>query len=492
MKKLKKGRKKKKKKKKESTKNLTSKKSLNKIYSKRMDSAKRSYEATKNKLKEELKKHRIENILTSLFISSIWIPNISSQVKHQFLYSIPLSIDSKDFKNQDENWDYDQFSSLLAAIYKLLPSFPTVEDYIPEPDWGEIKFYLKDNYYKMFYGNELSNVYEYLTLFEMVFGSYDNEFIKTINRSPINEMEAILRLQNFIIEKIDNKKISDYLDIHPGHIEIPTVTFFDQVSKFLSEINVKDLVSNEILQNYSQDIEAIRKEKLDWAAFGDKIITGQFLSFLFLIYKDKYFPVLPRRFTSILFDSWSKIFERHSKDIQNDEKILNVKVGSKLYKYFKKRVRTDAFFPVTSAIDLNGKPHHFLYNFSFISKDRLILINLLPLSYSAKQIEEYFEENISDLKESLNLASKQPVTLALHLSKENVEFQSKIEGKTLNPHIISVIPQVSTQIWGIKSKIKIPGTVMFLDGFLGIADEMDDVDDLSEFLDFYEKPLLSG
>jgi hypothetical protein len=51
-------------------------KSFEEMISKRMDSAKKSFFGFQKQLKSELKKYRLNNMLTSLFISSIWLPNI--------------------------------------------------------------------------------------------------------------------------------------------------------------------------------------------------------------------------------------------------------------------------------------------------------------------------------------------------------------------------------------------------------------------------------
>jgi len=249
-------------------------KSFEEMISKRMDSAKKSFFESQKQLKSELKKYRLDNILTSLFISSIWLPNISSQVKHPFIYLTLVSIDWQDFSQAEEPWDYEKFSSFLEKIYSLVPSFPSVEDYLPEPDWGEIKYCLENKYYKIFYGNELSNVYEYLTIFELVFCAYDENFIKDLERSPLREMKASLRLQDHILDNLKSQFDSVELDISTGHIEVPPQSFYKESLKYLFNLSVKSLVPLSVIETYSYDFTKNRVEEASWDSVGDRSKSG--------------------------------------------------------------------------------------------------------------------------------------------------------------------------------------------------------------------------
>ena len=456
------------------------------MISKRMDSAKKSFFESQKRLKSELKKYRLDNILTSLFISSIWLPNISSQVKHPFIYLTLVSIDWQDFSQAEEPWDYEKFSSFLEKIYSLVPSFPSVEDYLPEPDWGEIKYCLEDKYYKIFYGNELSNVYEYLTIFELVFCAYDENFIKNLERSPFGEMKASLRLQDYILDNLKSQFDSVELDISTGHLEVPTESFYKESIEYLSKLVVKSLVSPSILEIYSYDFSKTMVEEPNWDSFEDMIHSGAFLPYYFIKYDGQYFPLLPRRYTSVLFESWSKIFQYHYDELKIDEDAINFEISTKIYKFFKKRIMSSALFPVASAVTADGKPHSLIYDFAFISKDRLFLVKLLPPSYSSDQIEKCIDRNLSAYNESLQLIEKDPVTLALHLDRQNVQFQVNEDGKVLTPSLMIIIPQVSTSIFGVKFSKPIPGEIMFLDSFLGIVDEIDKVEEFSDFTDYVD------
>lgn len=458
-----------------------------KMFSEHMESGMKSFSESQNILKSELMKYSLDNILISFFISSLWLPNISSPVKHSFLYLILVTIDEKDFKQSGESLDYGKFSSFLKKIYGLLPSFPSVEDYIPEPDWGEIKYCIGNNLYKFFYGNELSNVYEYLSLFEIVFCAYDDKFIEILERSPLKEMKISLQLQDYIINNLRCEFDTNKLNINSGHIEIPSKKFYDSSLEFLSKLNAQSLVSPRILETFSYSFKGEKSNKFDWDSFGNMIHSGDFLSYYFIFSKGVYYPILPRRYTTVLFESWSKLFQMHYDKLKIDEDGINFKISTKVYKFFKKRIMTDSLFPVASAAFEGSRPHSLIYDFIFISKDRLILVKLLPPFYSRDQIEQFLERHLPQFTESLELIKKHPVTLALHLKKQNIQFHNSEDGKELIPKLIIIVPQVSTSIFGVEFNKSIPGKVIFLDSFLGMVDEIENVDDFSNFIDYLDE-----
>lgn len=456
------------------------------IISKQKDSEMRLFIDSQKEIRSELKKYSLKNILTALFISSIWIPNISSQVKHPYIYLILLSIDEQDFIEAEEPWGYDKFSSFLEKIYSLVPSFPSVEDYIPEYDWGDVKYCFDNINYKIFYGNELSNIYEYINIFEIVICAKDEVFVKTISRSPFHEMKISLILQDHILSNIDSCFDSAELSIQPGHTEIPCEKFFNESLKYINNLNLRSIVPHSILKTYSYDYQNNKINKPSWESFYKNISNGDFFLYYFIKYKDKYYPVLPRRYTVVIFESWSKLFQKNYSILNIDEDGINSAISVNFYKFFKNRIMTSTLFPAISAVEEDGNIHSLIYDFTFISKNKLFLIKLLPPSYSNEQIEQCLERNLPVYKQSLQLIKKIPITLALNLDRQNVQFQNNKDINTLTPILLIIIPQISTSISGVTFDKEFPGEIMFLDSFLGIADEVDNVEEFSDFFDYLQ------
>jgi hypothetical protein len=59
-----------------------------------------------------------------------------------------------------------------------------LEDYVPEADWGEIKYFHENKIYKIFYGGDLSNPYDYYYSFEILYGSFKKYYDQNLSRSP--------------------------------------------------------------------------------------------------------------------------------------------------------------------------------------------------------------------------------------------------------------------------------------------------------------------
>jgi hypothetical protein len=157
-----------------------------------MEKIKQSFQSIIQAISDLLRKYSVEDVAESLFISNMWLPNIASPVKHQLLTAIFAATKPEEFSAEDKIKTYGDFIAFLEQVYKLVPTFPSLEDFIPEPDWGNVKFHHEGENYKMFYGSELSNVHEYLILFQMLYEPYKRGYIEHASRSPTYELQSCL------------------------------------------------------------------------------------------------------------------------------------------------------------------------------------------------------------------------------------------------------------------------------------------------------------
>src|ERR1044071_9717038 len=104
----------------------------------------------------KFKQYSFDDIATALFTFSTWLPNIGSLVKLQFLYTTLESLRMMDFNEQSKIKEYDDFTDLCSQLMEGLPSFPSLEDYVPETDWGQIKYFYNNQFYRILYGSEFS------------------------------------------------------------------------------------------------------------------------------------------------------------------------------------------------------------------------------------------------------------------------------------------------------------------------------------------------
>lgn len=88
------------------------------------------------KLLTFLRQYSFDDLAKSFLAVSLWLPNISSQIKLQYMH-VALEAVSCELSLQDRIKTFDDFKAFCKELFKLIPDFPCLEDYLPEADWGE-------------------------------------------------------------------------------------------------------------------------------------------------------------------------------------------------------------------------------------------------------------------------------------------------------------------------------------------------------------------
>jgi len=455
-----------------------------------MDDLDTTFNSAVNTISNIFKKYSFQDVVTSLFVSDLWLPNITNPIKHQFLTAILVSLKPYEFSDSDVINSYDDFKNLLQVIYSHIPSFEIPEDYIPIPDWGCVQFYHEGRNFKIFYGNELSNIYDYLVLYQMIYIPFDKEYYNHTGRSPAKELQYCLKLQDDIISKINSQpSIEIFSELSPGHIVIPPQNFWEDVIKFYINYKPEQDFNEIFLKNYSIQSGTWPCEYLKCEVFHDMAFRGKVVPAFFILHEEQYFPILPRRYSSILFDSWSKIYKDNHYKIIKGNIPYSMHVGAELHRYIKARIDSNFISPLVSAVTTEGNPHEILFSTVFISKDRLIFVYVTNPNYSKQKTDAELTKIAPKLNEALKLISILPVTIALHLNRQNIQFQNKSEGKSLKPELFIVVPQVETQNLSLSIPKILQGNTrfMFMDHFLGIIDELENADMLASFIEYLEE-----
>lgn len=444
-------------------------------------------------IRSVLCEHSLKDVALSLLVSSLWLPNIASAVKYQLLYAIFLSTAKNKFSKKDKVRTYEDFKSFLNRIYFLLPEFPWIEDYVPEPDWGEIKFHHKDRDYRIFYGNEIGNVYDYLMLFQILYSSRDDDYLRLESRSPSQELQECLSLQDAIISGITTQPAGGKLDISPGDLQIPPENYWNQSTEFFQKLNVLEVISEEFVDHLACSPGSLPKNILNYDKFGALVFDGALLPYYFLKFDDLVIPILPRRFSSILLEEWARIFNKHEKEL-DDKDSYSKHLATQIYDFLKRRIRSNSLFPFVSAVTKDEKPQEIVFSSSFISKDRLILVYTPTPFSSGEDLGKRLSAAAPKLKEALDLIGSTSVTLGLRAHGQIVRYASDISGETLKPELFIVLSQTSTTMQRIPLSEELPGRTVFLDQFLGVFDEIEEIAEVAEFLEYLEEvePKLSG
>ncbi len=430
----------------------------------------------------------VYDVAASLFISCIWLPNIASPIKHQLLAAIFASFKPEEFSNSKSINNYSEFTNFLEKIHAVLPTFFMLEDYIPEIDWGDVKFYNDQKIYKIFYGQELCNVNEYLTLFQMLYLPFDEEYQTITSRSPSKELRYCLQLQDEIILAIDvQPKPENIKNISPGHMETPPIQFWEKTLEFYKNFDLTKKYDAAFIGEYSIKLGSYPADFLNCDKFQEKAYAGKVLPKFFINHKEKYYPILPRRYSSILFDSWSLIFKNNHRKVVSDRISYRHRLEAELYGYIKTRIQCGFLEPMVSALMPDRKPHKLIFSLAFISKNKLILVYVTNPCVSAQNTIVELNNISADLQEAVELVRMRPNTLALHLDRKDVQFNSGDKELSLTPELIVVIPQTSTSIESINLPNTFPGRLFFMDHFLGIIDELNNPETFSSFIEYWDE-----
>lgn len=249
-------------------------------------------------MKKLLLSYSIDDLARSFFVLDLWLQNIASPIKIEYLYSALEAI-QRDLSKEGQIKSYKDFETFCKKLFELLPSFSMLEDYMPEADWGEIKYFFNNKFYKIFYGASLDNIYDYYYAFEIIHEGLEKEYAKIIKRSPLRELEFCLNIQDFIINNLD-QSTQPKPEIKPGGFSVPSEEFWVKANSFLTEFAPEKVFNIDMLNRYSYDL-AINENK-SWPTleeFSNRAMDGKNCFYFLIKDSEKYYPVMPR--SSLLF-----------------------------------------------------------------------------------------------------------------------------------------------------------------------------------------------
>lgn len=234
-----------------------------------------------------------KDIAESLFTSSLWLPNIASPARHLLATCILLTLKPEDFSKEDKIKSYSDFEKFLNNLFAIIPSF-SFEDFVPELDWGEIRFHHNRDY-RILYGGEIEYSYDYLKLFQTFYSSLNEKIIEVIGQDPLEDFENTLLLQERIISNIDDQCSAEKTKeiIKPGYFETPTEQFWKSALNCIRNYNISDQFSQSFLDQYSVKPDEIKREVLG-KKFEELFFSGNLLQSFFIKINDGFTPILPR------------------------------------------------------------------------------------------------------------------------------------------------------------------------------------------------------
>jgi len=441
------------------------------------------------KIKEIFSSYSIEDNYTALLCSDLYIYNIASPAKHIFLYNILSSLSPHEFTKENKIINYNDFKRYILLIYSFLPKFPMFEDYIAEADWGEIRFPYDNQQFKIFYGNELENVYDRLEQFKIMFLPWSIKYFDKTGRDPSNELLFCLKLQDYFIssiqQKVDEKKVNQ---LSLGNIEIPEESFWNNVNLFINDFEIEKIAEEkELIDIYSSEQGKSVNRNNNEQSFKQELFSGFLLPVYFINHCNKYYPILPRRYTGVLFYNWENLFKSY-KNKSNKKLSYSLLCSLKLHKYIKERLKVSLINPAVSAIYPGGKSHEIIFSTSFVIKNTLFLIHFLEPFYDIKETSKEIKKLTPKIKEAIKLIENVPLTLALHQKRKNMQINPVNGDSKLDILPLIINPSIFMSAMGVLEISKdMPGDLLKLDEFLGIIDELDNSNQLLDFFDYLDK-----
>lgn len=355
------------------------------------------------------KKYSFNDIIKSIFVITLWNNNSSAILKQIFIIICLISLDEFEFEKKDKILNYYDFERFTQSLIKNLPEFPTLEDYCPEQDWGEVKFFHNNFHYKIFYGSEICNIYDYLQCFKLVHCSLEKFYYNNYFGSPNGELEIFLFLQNQIIENIKMQKNNE---VEPGYISIPLRVFWKEclicfyyIQKTINKLN------NEFLNKYSVKFgckEEIYEKLLN---FETNFMEGKLLNKCFVNYKGIYYPIIPRRFNYVLCENWNN---------ELDNLIIKKRFSFSEYELIKSAVKSYIKERKPYKIKFINNINKYISNKELknVSCSSIIINNEVILFYFLNPTIEKEEENLFELYDLL----KSKIISSLHLP-QNFDVQ---------------------------------------------------------------------
>ncbi|MGZ6470580.1 MAG: hypothetical protein ACXWRZ_05435 [Bdellovibrio sp.] len=438
---------------------------------------------SKADLKAVFQEYSFEDIWRYIFICDLWLPNIAAYAKHQFLLCLLLSCPLSTFEAESKIKSYEDFCLIFKKISSLLPSFPMIEDYSPEADWGQIKHFFDGEIYSILYGCELSALSDYFSSFELIYSPFDLQYIEATGRSPVQELKTVLGTHNHLIENIHAQPIVQAIgEIIPGSIKLPSIEFWSEVRDYIENGLFLSLVDQKFLDSYSVLPGSIRGE-FDLSKFQEGMLSGNNIFAMFIKIDHKYLPILPRRFASILIDNWGDLYKTYGIHLKSNGMRYSMGILGKIQGYLKARVKESELFLLVNAVDSNGKHHEVIFAAALHARNKLLLIYVSDPVINSEQWQFHLNEFLPKLQESVKQISGPPIRMHLVLESKILEARNIEENDSVAVLPIIVIPQTKIVMeTGIPDSMR--HLVFSLEQFLGFIDEVKDIDEASDFLDF--------
>lgn len=403
---------------------------------------------------------------------SLWLPNVASVIKNELIFSILFTIPIGEFSKISRS-SYIEFREFYNNLSNLIPEFHGIEDFVPEMDWGEISFYANEDLYKILYGGNFANTFDYIDLFELVHYPFSDVYQKQLHCEPKIALSDLLKITNDLIESVP-QKIDDSHSVSPGHWELPSEAFWDSLNIYLDEFN-KSLKTDSYAKSECIFLGELSLDVIKLENFLTTISDKPIVEKLLIQVGDFYFIFLPRNYFHILYNIWGGKLKRVEHRIRSDAyQLLMYSFGRYMALKFGEK-------QVLPSVKVDGIPE--VFPLAISDDGDLILF----------QIENIFKDPdyrgryINIDYESIDVSKIKIMGMESQLSStgDNTGFSNKKLPKILK--IISLVIHTDINSRAIELPDNFSAEVFFALDFIGILNSVDSIAEIFEYFKFREE-----
>lgn len=270
------------------------------------------------------------DVYLALLIQELWLPNISAQGRHALAMAVMAS--QKVSKFSDRNLSsYADFTEFLTRLQELLPTFPMMEDYVPELDWGEVRVAFGENTYRTFYGGAFERIPDFIETFVLA---------DTGGELGRGDLRSVLEIQDHLLRNISQS--SDISDIYPGHLEIPPEGFWARVGRAVRQMGnmTASLSVSSALVVQQGDVR-----RPMGSSFSTEFMPGKLMPFALIDFDGVRLPISPRNLCSVVIHHWEQQDSRHTAQLERE-------TAKQTAYYLATRFKSADFVPGPMRVDL--------------------------------------------------------------------------------------------------------------------------------------------
>lgn len=399
-----------------------------------------------------------EDLVVAISIAELWIPNISTSVRYQIAYRVLSAMGEVEFNNRLSIESYKDFHLFVDELHRTIPSTPMLEDFVPEMDWGDIKYSVNNKYYKVFYGGNIERITDFLTAFEIRYSGFDE---------AQSNLEFTLKLQDYLINSILS---NGYKNISCGYCEVPPLEFWEESKTILSNIDgfiVDKSIGCDLSTLFCGLGDSLMLEAS--ASIGDMVHDGDLFRYFGMEINGRRYLASPRNISNVLLDIWS---ERIEANTPSEFELI------KAFNYF-----LSERFPLNDVIagplklQFPGLEYPCTFASFLKSTDGNYLITLVE----SKDVEKY-----ADMAQQIREFSKvgDRWRLLNEITGSGLEIKN-LDGEYLPISDLRLVVVLSDLSTGMTS-VEIPDEVLLfgLPDFVTIFDSFNSIDDLSRFTQY--------